>query len=373
MTEGTEGAERSKRTARVLSSDYMLWAKTRSRARFNLASSGLINYPLSELPATLSDLELSGESFYGYEPLLRALSEKTGAPKQSIVCATGTSMANHLVMAALVSAGDEVLIEQPCYELITALAQYLGASVRRFARRAEDDFKLDLAEIERHLTPATRLVVLTNLHNPSSAFTDTETLRQLGELARRRGARVLVDEVYLDALFDDAPPSSFHLGSEFIVTSSLTKVYGLSGLRCGWILAAPELAARLWRLNDLFGVIPAHVAERLSVVALRNLARIRARARALLDANRDALNSFFRTRDDLEWSELRAGTVSFPRLRNVTDAEEFCALAATAYETSVVPGRFFESPAHIRIGIGVEPATLRDGLERLGAALDQLR
>ena len=364
---------KSARDERVLSSEYMLWAKTRSRARFNLASSGVMNYPLSELPVSLSDLELTGESFYGYAPLLDALAARTGAPPECIVTVTGTSMANHLVMAALVAPGDEVLIEHPCYELIPALAGYLGARVKRFARRFEDAFRLDASEIERQLTPATRLVVLTNLHNPSSAAADTETLRRVGEAARGVGARVLVDEVYLDALFDRAPPSSFHLGREFVVTSSLTKVYGLSGLRCGWILAAPDLAARFWRLNDLFGVIPAHPAERLSVVALAHLARIGERARALLDANNSLLNSFLRTRDDLEWHEHPAGTVSFPRLKHAENADRLCALLAEQYETSVVPGRFFEMPAHIRLGTGGETETLRGGLERLGAALDRLR
>ena len=93
--------------------------------------------------------------------------------------------------------------------------------------------------------------MITNLHNPSSAFADEATLRAVGEIARRVGARVLVDEVYLDAAFELAPRSAFHLGPEFVVTNSLTKVYGLSGLRCGWVLAEPELARRMWLLNDL--------------------------------------------------------------------------------------------------------------------------
>ena len=356
---------------RVMSSEYMQWAKTRSHARFNLASSGLMNYPLAELPARIEDLELSGPSYYGYEPLQRAIAAKCDVAEECVVAATGTSMANHLVMAATLEAGDEVLIERPSYELLVALARYLGAKVVTFERHFEDGFLIDPAEVERHVTARTRLIVLTNLHNPTSAFTSDKTLRQLGEIAGCTGAHVLVDEVYLDAMFESAPRSAFHLGGEFITTNSLTKVYGLSGLRCGWVLAAPELARRMWRLNDLFGVIPAHTAERLSYLALNNLERIAMRARSLLQVNAQVLNSFLRERDDLEHIAHEFGTVSFPRLKR-GDVDRLCALLKEKYDTTVVPGRFFEMPQHFRVGIGCETATLVAGLERLGRALDEL-
>lgn len=362
----------SVRQTRVMSSEYMLWAKTRSQARFNLAASGLMNYPLAELPARLEDLELSGQSLYGYEPLQRALSEKCGVPAECVVAATGTSMANHLAMAALLEPGDEVLIEHPTYELLLSLARYLGAEVKRFERTFENGFRLDPAEVERRVTARTRLVVLTNLHNPSSALTGDGALAEVGEIARRVGARVLVDEVYLDAAFGRAGGTAFGLGGHFVTTSSLTKVYGLSGLRCGWALAEPALAERLWRLNDLFGVIPAHAAERLSVVALDNLERIAARARRLLETNREVFNSFLRSRDDLEAAEHEFGTVSFPRVRG-GGVEELCALLREKYETSVVPGKFFELPQHVRVGIGGDTAALSEGLDRLGRALDEVR
>ncbi|HEX8178192.1 MAG TPA: pyridoxal phosphate-dependent aminotransferase [Pyrinomonadaceae bacterium] len=358
--------------ARVDSSTYMVWAKTRSQARFNLASSGLLNYPLAELDVQLADIELSGASLYGYEPLQQALAAKCGVTPDCVVAATGTSGANHLVMSLLLQPGDEVLIESPAYELLIATAQHLGATVKRFARPSEQDFRIEPEEIARHLTPRTRLVVITNLHNPSGAYTDEATLRAVGQLARGVGARVLLDEVYLDALFERAPRSAFHLGGEFIVTNSLTKVYGLSGLRCGWILAEPTLATRLWRLNDLFGVIAAHPAERLSCVALAQLPRIAARARALLATNGAIFNSFLATRPDLTCAPHEHGTVAFPRWHG-GDTQRLCALLREKYETTVVPGHFFDAPTHIRIGLGGETDTLTAGLARLGAALDELK
>ena len=361
----TEQAER------VMSSSYMQWAKTRSQARFNLASSGLRNYSLASLPVKLEDLELSGASLYGYEPLQAALAARCEVAPECVVAATGTSMANHLVMAAVLKPGDEVLIEHPVYELLVTVAQYLGAEVKRFARRAEEGFALDPEQVEHMVSARTRLIVLTNLHNPTSALVNQEALKQLGEIARGVGAQILVDEVYLDAMFEDAPPSAFHLGEQFITTNSLTKVYGLSGLRCGWILARPELAERLWRLNDLFGVVAAHPAERLSCVALEHLETIAAHARRLLQTNGRLLNSFFASQDKLDWTAHRFGTTSFPRLKQGS-ADELCRLLATKYETSVVPGGFFEMPQHFRIGIGGDTGALTEGLERLGGALAEV-
>ena len=364
----------SERQQRVMSSAYMHWAKTQAQMPYNLASSGIGHYPLERLRAPLSDLELSGASTYGYEPLQQAIAAKCGVTPDSVVAANGTSMANFLAMAALVSPGDEVLVEQPTYELIISAALYLGAEVKRFPRPRESQFRLDPAEVERAITPRTRLVVVTNLHNPSNAYTDDDTLRQIGDIAARAGAHVLVDEVYLDAAFARAPQTAVRLGEHFISTASLTKVYGLGGLRCGWILAAPALAERMWRLNDLFGVYQPHPAELLSCVAFARLPEIAARTRALLERNRALANDFFATRDDLETFPITDGMISFPRLRQSPgDVDSLCALLREKYETSLVPGRFFEMPEHFRLGIVGDTQMLSGGLERLGAALDEMK
>ena len=251
------------------------------------------------------------------------------------------------------------------------------------SRRPEDGFAIEPAEIERALTPRTRLVVLCNPHNPSGALLPAETLRALGEIALRRGVRVLVDEVYLEmfARANGEPPFAFPIGqtlaasaedNPFLITSSLTKAYGLSGLRCGWTLAAPALARRLWRLNDLFAATGAHPAELLAVRALEQIEKFRARAAALLAANRALLDTFLDARrDDLACFRPPAGTVIFPGLRGCDDSAAFVRSLREKYETSVVPGHFFELPAHFRLGLGGDTATLRAGLERVSAALDE--
>ncbi|HUE83973.1 MAG TPA: pyridoxal phosphate-dependent aminotransferase [Pyrinomonadaceae bacterium] len=355
-----------------MESEYMHWAKTRSQARFNLATSNVRNTKLEQLTISIDDLEITGDSRYGYEPLQQLLAARAGVDCESIVAATGTSLANHLAMAAIVSPGDEVLIEKPTYEPLIAVARYLGAEIKRFERPFETGFRILKDEIEGQVSSRTRLIVITNLHNPSGVLTDEETLRHLGEIARSVKAHVLVDEVYLDTVFENTPSTAFHLGAEFITTSSLTKVYGLSGLRCGWIVAEPDIARRIWRLNDLLGSVAAHPAERLSVVALRQLDRIRNAARTLLENNHELVNRFLDTRDDLETVRPGLGTIVFPRVSRGS-ADGLCQLLREKYETSVAPGRFFEMPEHFRLGLGGDSETLVEGLERLGYALDELR
>ncbi|MGC2184978.1 MAG: aminotransferase class I/II-fold pyridoxal phosphate-dependent enzyme [Terriglobales bacterium] len=349
-------------------SDYMLWAKTQGRAKFNLATSGVGPFPLHELQVTIDQLEINGDSTYGYTPLQHAIAKKCGVDPDCVVAAAGTSMANHLAMATLIDPGDEVVIEQPTYELLTSTLLYLGAAVKTFIRDEANGYALDPAEVRRAITPRTKLIVLTNLHNPSSVLVSDSVLREIGELARSIGARVLVDEVYLDAVYTNTPKTAYLLGPEFIVTSSLTKVYGLSGLRCGWILAEPGLALAMWRLNDLFASIPAHPAELLSVVALENLDQIRGRARKIVEADRALLRDFLTRQNGISAPQTEFGTTAILRLAkgNVND---FLARLRTEYETSAVPGHFFGLSNHFRIGMGVDTEMFREGLQRISQAL----
>lgn len=355
-----------------MSSPYMEWAKLHSGSKYNLAASGVRWYALKDLPVTLADLEINGPSTYGHPPLQEAIAQRFGVSTDMVVAAAGTSMANHLAMAATFEHGDEVLIEQPTYELLVSTAQYLGANVKRFARNFEDEFRLDPRELEAALTPNTRLIVLANLHNPSGAFVDNVTLAQVGELARSVGARVLVDEVYLEALFEQRPQSAIHLGKEFLVTSSLTKAYGLNGLRCGWVLAEPELAHKMWRLHDLFGVIPAHPAELLSVIAFRHLDEVANSSKTLLQNNLALLHRFLDSQPLLQSIKPEYGTIVFPKLLE-GNVDTLCALLREKYETTVVPGRFFEMPQHFRIAVGGETPVVAEGLTRLGKALEDLK
>jgi aspartate/methionine/tyrosine aminotransferase len=212
--------------------------------------------------------------------------------------------------------------------------------------------------------------VITNLHNPTGALCREDELREIAVLARRSGAYVLVDEVYLEMLFETQPQTAFHIDPEFfLITNSLTKAYGLSGLRCGWVFARPDVAERMWHINDLHGVNFAYPAELLSVIAFQKLAQVSVSMQTLLNQNRELLRQFLHSRDHLDFYWPEFGTIIFPRLRS-GDVDLLCDVLRAQFETSVVPGRFFGAPEHFRIGVGGSTESVRQALEQLGKGLD---
>ena len=338
----------------------MHWAKTQSRAKYNLATSGVPSYPLANLGVRIEDLEINGPGGYGYTPLREAIATEYGVPIECVVTCGGTSGANTYASLLLLGPEDEALVEFPTYDILPNLARFTGAKVTYFTRRPENTWAVDPNEIARLITPRTKLIVLTNLHNPSSALIEHSTLQQIGKIAETNGAHVLVDEVYLDCVWSGHVKSAFHLGPNFLITSSLTKVYGLSGIRCGWIFAPQMIAARLWHLTDLLDNIPAHAAELLGVIAFRHLPDIKTQSKRLIETNR----AIYREFAGKHGFEVPAqGTVAFPKIS--TESTDHLCEQLRQYETTVVPGRFFGMPQHIRISLVTDPDTLRQGLTNL--------
>ncbi len=351
-------------------SPYMEWAKLHSTTRFNLATSGMISLPLAELEVTIEELEINGPDSYGYAPLLEAIAQRYHVPQECVVTAMGTSLANYLALAAATDTGDEILVEQPSYDPLLSAAQYLGLEIKRFQRPAEQGFAVDLKDLERNLSSRTRVIALCNMHNPSGALAADSVLQEIARLARKHNAYVLVDEVYREMLFEAEPQSAFHLDPErFIITNSLTKAYGLSGLRCGWVLSPPELAARMWHINDVHGSTYSHPAELLSVVAFEKLSQISEKMKTLLDTNRGLLRRFLLGRDDLDFFWPEYGTIVFPRLKNGS-VDDLCSLLRSEFDTTVVPGSFFESADRFRLGVGLATESVSESLAQLGRGLD---
>jgi aspartate/methionine/tyrosine aminotransferase len=356
----------------VKGSVYMRWAKEHAAARYNLANSGL-------LPCTEADLAFGPEdvrlhpgavaSADGWPALREAIAETYGAHPDQVTLAQGTSMANFLALATLVEPGDRVLVEQPTYEPLLAILRFLGAEVARFRRPFSQGFRWDPGEIRDLLRRPARLVVITDPHNPSGVAAETAEVAALGELAAAAGASVLVDEVYRDVAFERAPPSHVHLGPCFLATSSLTKSYGLSSLRCGWVLSTPEISQRMLRVNDFLAATGPLPTESLAVAAFRQLPRLTERARALLTPNREQIRRFLAAHTD--WLEVVIPDHSmmvFPRLLRESDSQALHDRLRPR-ETSIVPGRFFDSPDHFRLGFAVRPEDVARGLEEVSGAL----
>lgn len=355
----------------MITAAYMQWAKHRPRALNDLAASGMRAVTTEEL---LGDelraseaFLLSGPNDNGFAPLVEAIATFEGVTSSRVACAAGASGANALVVLALISAGDEVVIESPAYDPLVALLALAGARVRRVARHAAQAWQLSPDDVAAAITDRTRLVVITNPHNPTGAVLAQDALRDIGRAAARVGAHVLVDEVYRAAPLPGRPPvpSAAPFDGPFVVTNSLTKAWGLPGLRAGWVVAGEEVAERIRRTRDLLDVIGAFPAEQLAARAFARLDWLTGRTASLLAAQWPLVEQTLRSCPALEFVPPGAGMIVFPRVRDERLAGEFADRLLAGHQTLVVPGRFFEAPSHFRLSFGGP----RDALERGLAAV----
>jgi hypothetical protein len=357
------------RPVEVPRADYLLWAKRRPHPANDLGRSDVIGCTMDDVPGMREALALAGRNDEGWAPLVERIAAHYGVDPAGVATATGTSGANFLVCAALLQPGDDVVVEQPAYDPLLAVPRLLGANLVRFQRRFEDGFRLDLDRVAAAITPRTRLIIVTNPHNPTGVLSDIVQMRALGDLAARRGCYVLADEIYLDAVPGPRRAVAATVSPRIITTSSLTKAYGLAGLRCGWALAAPRIAEEIRRVRDLVDGSGSILTERAAAAAFEHLPALAARARAILEPNFAAFERFMAGQSTLEWVKPAGGTVAFPRLTGVVSADAFAERLLREFQTAVVPGRFFEAPAHLRIALGIDAATLARGLDAIARAL----
>jgi len=349
---------------------YMEWAKTRAAAEFDLAGSNILGCSLDDLPGARAAVDLTGSNDNGYRPLIEAIGARYGVDPARVTTAGGTSGANFLVFGALLEPGDDVLVERPGYDPLLGAARMFGARTIRFDRPFDAGFALDPERVRHAMTPRTKVIVITSPHNPTGVPADPAALEEIGRIAERAGAYVIVDEVYKDVTGDATPPAAAR-GDVFVTTSSLTKSYGLASLRAGWVIATPDVSYRVQRARDVVDGTGSIVAERLATLAFQHLEALSARAREILSRNKALADAFLASRPELEWAP-STGTIVFPRIKGVADATAFVEGVMRAHRTALGPGHFFEAPAHFRLGYGGDTQTIQSGLARVGAALDDI-
>lgn len=355
---------------------YMAWAKAHAtRGRFPLHASGIPALTLADLGVGAADIRLARPPSPLPDPeLAAAVSARYGVPPDCVMPTCGTHHANFLLARCIAAPGSKVLCEVPFYEDLPGVFRTVGAEVLPFRRRREEGWRLPIPDIARGVAEGAKVVVVTDLHNPSGARLLPDDLAALEGIGREGRAWILVDEVYRDFL---PPPAgtAFVPGGPFLVTSSLTKVYGLGGLRIGWALAAPEVVERMRRLEDYVVVnLPAPTAS-IALAAWDRLPAVAARNRELAARNGRVVRAWVEGRRDLRWRAPEAGISGFlevPALAGKDDVAWVEGLFERA-EVGVVPGSMFGEPGSLRISWGCDGERLAEGLERLGRELDGLQ
>ncbi|SRR5690606_28778172 len=300
--------------------------------------------------------------------VMRALAERYEVAERRILPTTGATSGLSLVYRTFLAPGDRVLVETPGFDLFRDIGHALGAEVDHFHRRPWD-FALDEAEIAAKITPRTRLVVLSDLHNPSGMLLQPEVIARVAEMAGARGAHLVVDEVYGDYASKAARPGSAALlSSNIIAISSLTKIFGLSTLRCGWVIADEKLLAPVREVSDQFEFGVSKLSHAVAALVLEQSARFEAYSRSIVANARPIIQRYldlWRERGLVEGRLPDFGCVFFPRLIGIDDTITFSDWLADRFGVIVAPGEFFGSAGHVRVGYAHAPEILEAGLARL--------
>jgi aspartate/methionine/tyrosine aminotransferase len=350
---------------------YLAWARRfYGKVPFDLATSGMPTVTAGEL----GQPEAPMDDPAGWDALRAAVARHNDVPEREALPALGTTHALWLAYASLLSAGDDVLIESPGYEPLRRIAEGVGARPVFFERPAASAYALDPDRVARAFTPRTRLVVVTNLHNPSGVRAPDATLHALARLAESRGAHLLVDEVYatFDALADASGvfrSSARKLAPNVVVASSLTKCYGLGPHRIGWLLAPADVVARAEdAVTSSLGHMPLSHAH-LGVHAFARIGELSDRARRLLGRKRDVVARWMASRPDLAWSAPTEGLFGFAVSSRTGDLTTLIEAGAKEHGVLVAAGAFFGVPNAFRLSWSIAEDKLDDGLERLGKVL----
>ena len=315
-------------------------------------------------------------AFSGNPYVITQLAQRYSVPEANVLSATGATGALSLIYRALLRPGDRVLVETPGFDLFDTIARASGLEVDTFHRRG-NGFAVDPDEIAARLTPATRLIVLSNLHNPSGMVLEPATLASIGRIAEARGIHVVVDEVYADYVEEaQRQPAAATLSPAFISINSLTKSYGLSTLRCGWIVAAdaPMRHIRALAEETEFGVSNlAHAAAALVLEQPEPFTEFR---KEIMRKARPIIESYHAhwREAGLVTGELPAyGCIALPRLNGIDDTIGFSEWLADRCGVIVAPGEYFGASGHIRIGFARAPADVDYGLQALTDGLIRYR
>ncbi len=351
------------------------WQSTwENRVRFNLSESGVHPLTIQELlglagasAVPLLEVRLAYSQSNGTDLLRQRIAALyPGASPDQVLVTTGSSEANFVICWRLLEPGDTVAIMLPNYLQTWGLTQNFGAEVRGFQLHEDGGWEPFAEEIRTAIAPGTKLVVVTNPHNPTGHVLSDETRRAILERTAEVGAWLLADEVYQGAELDGRSTPSFWGSYErILVVNGLSKAYGLPGLRVGWIVAPPAFTAEAWARHDYTTIGPAGASDHLAAVALEPRVRekLLERTRRILTANYPVLEEWLkRFGDTFTWHPPQAGAICWVRYRQALSAPDVVEKLRAEHSVLLVPGEHFGMPNHLRFGYGDELHHLQEAL-----------
>ncbi len=295
---------------------------------------------------------------------------------ENILITTGAIEANFLVTNALVKPGDTVVAQVPAYQALYSTAEARGACVKYWHMDIDNGYEPDINELKKLIDSKTKLVVLNIPHNPTGAVISESKLKTILSWAEEGDFWVLCDEVYHDfALYSKIiPPYGRSLSKRVISVGSMSKAYGLSGLRLGWIAGPKDIISSCWEWNDYTSISNSPISDYLATFALKNTHKVMARNLDIARKNLALFTDWLKEHEVFfDYVKPKAGVLMFLRLKNVPlSTEELCKDLFKKYKLLMVPGECFDMPGFLRIGFGNDTHMFKAGLEIFSKYLKKL-
>ena len=361
-----------------------------THVRYDIAESGILPLSTAELlefepddrrDATrerLLELPLGYSEARGTEELrTRLAATYANADAEQILVTTGAIEANFLLFNVLLEPGDHVIAPYPAYQQLYSVPRAIGCEVDLWHVGPSTGYRYDIDALARLLTPRTRVIVVNTPHNPTGAMLPPDDARRVYEMAESVGARVIGDEAYRWlAVPDGAPfaPPTIDLGPRGVSVGTLSKPFGLPGLRIGWIAASADLVQRCWAMRDYITLSPGKLNDALACLALEHRDRIVARNREIISANLATASRWMSERQEfLSWTPPRGGLLALVKYDLPIDSLPLADRLAYDYSVMLAPGSAFGYEHHLRLGIGQRPDIFAKGLEEAGRCFADVR
>lgn len=370
---------------RFVQFDLERWQSTwEHRVRFNLSESGVHPLSVQELlglagaaAVPLLDVRLGYSQSNGTELLRQRIARLyPGASPEQVLVTTGSSEANFAICWRLLEPGDRVAIMLPNYLQTWGLTQNFGAVVSGFRLHEDRNWEPFAEEIRSAIAPGTKLVVVTNPHNPTGHILSDDMRRAIVERTADVGAWLLADEVYQGAELDGrTTPSCWGAYERTIVVNGLSKAYGLPGLRIGWLVAPASFVGEAWARHDYTTIGPAAVSDHIATLALEPAVRekLLERTRRILRANYPVLEQWLKRFGDMfTWQPPQAGAICWTRYRHVVSALKVVEKLQAEHRVLLVPGEHFGMPGYLRFGYGNELGHFQEALAETERGLKRI-
>jgi aspartate/methionine/tyrosine aminotransferase len=350
---------------------------------FDLSESGVLPVTLRELSDMGFDLEWALDTPLTYSqsngtPKLREDLARLypGSTPENFEVTNGTSEANYLVPLVLLKEGDEMALEVPNYMQMWGVPRSLGAKINTFRLQQDENWEPDWEEFERAVNDRTRLVYVSNPNNPTGSVLSTDAMERIVRRCEQVGAYLLADEVYLGAEIDcPRTPSFWGMSDRVIVTSGLSKAYGIPGVRIGWIVGPKDFVYECWTQHDSLTICPNKLSDAVARVAVqeKNRDQLYERGRALLQRNRQIFSEWLaELGEGFSYVPPKAGAMAFVKYSSPTPSLELVERIRNNQSTLIVPGIHLGLEGYVRIWLGGKQDYLEEGLRRIAVEMSSL-